>query len=40
MGTKIVCFGEMSSALIKQKYNCLAIMTINMFGGKSGRLAS
>jgi hypothetical protein len=24
----------MSSDLIKQKYNCLAIMTIVMFGGK------
>jgi hypothetical protein len=39
MGTKIVLFGEMSSGLMKQKYNCLAIMTIVMFGGKRGRLA-
>ena len=30
----------MSSSLMKQKYNCLAIMTIVMFGGKRGRLAS
>jgi hypothetical protein len=36
MGTKIVLFGEMSSGLKKQKWNCLAIM----FGGKRGRLAS
>jgi hypothetical protein len=40
MGTKIVLFGEMCSGLMKQKYNCLAIMTIVMFGGKVGRLAS
>ena len=40
MGTKIVHFGEMSSGLMKQKYNYLAIMTIVMFGGKRGRLAS
>jgi hypothetical protein len=33
MGTKIVLFGEMSFDLMKQKYNCLAIMTI-MFGGE------
>ena len=39
MGTKIVLFGEMSSGLMKQTYNCLAIMTIVMFGGKRGRLA-
>jgi hypothetical protein len=31
---------EMSSGLMKQKYNCLAIMTIIMFGGKRGMLAS
>ena len=36
MGTKIILFGEMSSGL---KQNCLAIMTIVMFGGKRGRLA-
>ena len=36
MGTKIVHFGEMSSGLMKQKYNCLAIMTIVMFGGERG----
>jgi hypothetical protein len=36
MGTKIVLFGEMSSGLMKQKWNCLAIMTIVMFGGKKG----
>ncbi|CDR00661.1 unnamed protein product [Oncorhynchus mykiss] len=41
MGTKIVLFGEMSSGLMKQKYNFLAIM----FGGKrvmvtSGRTPS
>jgi hypothetical protein len=40
MGTKFVLFGEMSSGLMKQKYNCLAIMTIVMFGGKRGMLAS
>ena len=40
MGAKIVFLGEMSSGLMKQKQNCLAIMTIVMFGGKSGRLAS
>jgi hypothetical protein len=40
MGTKFVLFGEMSSGLMKQKQNCLAIMTIVMFGGKRGRLAS
>jgi hypothetical protein len=40
MWTKIVLFGEKSSGLMKQKYNCLAIMTIVMFGGKRGRLAS
>ena len=28
MGTKIVLFGEMFSGLMKQKWNCLAIMTI------------
>ena len=38
MGTKIVLFGEMSSGLMKQKENCLAIMTIVMFGGKRGGL--
>jgi hypothetical protein len=31
---------KISSGLMKQKYNCLAIMTIVMFGGKRGRLAS
>jgi hypothetical protein len=31
MGTKIVLFGEMSFGLMKQKYNCLAIMTIVLF---------
>ena len=36
MVTKIV----LSSGLMKQKYNFLAIMTIIMFGGKRGRLAS
>jgi hypothetical protein len=40
MGTKIVLFGEMSSGLMKQKYSCLAIMTIVMFGGKRRRLAT
>jgi hypothetical protein len=30
---------EMSSGLMKQKYNCLAMMTIVMIGGKRGRLA-
>ena len=39
-GTKMVLSGEMSSGLMKQKWNCLAIMTIIMFGGKRGRLAS
>jgi hypothetical protein len=39
MGTKMILFGEMSSGLMKQKYNCLAIMTIVMFG-KRGRLSS
>ncbi|KAJ8353442.1 hypothetical protein SKAU_G00210090 [Synaphobranchus kaupii] len=39
MGTKILLFGEMSSGLMKQKCNCLAIMTI-IFGGKRVRLAS
>ena len=39
MGTKIVLFGEMSSGLRKQKYNCLATMTIVIFGGKRRRLA-
>ena len=29
----------MSSGLMKQKYNCLAIITLVMFGGKRGRLA-
>ena len=38
MGTKSVLFGEMSSGLMKQKYNCLAIMTIIIFGGKRGSL--
>jgi hypothetical protein len=38
MGTNI--FGDMSSGLMKQKYNCLAIMTIVIFGGKRGKLAS
>jgi hypothetical protein len=38
MGTKIVLFGEMSSGLMRQKYNCLAIMSIVMFGGKNGKL--
>ena len=40
MGTTIVLFGEMYSGLMKQKQNCLAIMTIVMFGGKRGRLAA
>jgi hypothetical protein len=40
VGTKIILFGEMSFALMKQKWNCLAIMTIVMFGGKRGMLAS
>ena len=40
MWTNIILFGEMSSGLMKQKYNCLAIMTIVMFGGERGRLAS
>ena len=39
MGTKIIHFGEMPSGLMKQKYNCLAIMTIIMFRGKMGMLA-
>jgi hypothetical protein len=30
MRTKIVLFGEMYSGLMKQKWNCLAIMTIVM----------
>ena len=34
----IVLFGEMSSGLMKQKYNILAIMTIVMFGEKGGGL--
>ena len=38
METKIVLFGEMASGLMKQKQNCLAIMTIIMFGGKGGGL--
>ena len=38
MGTEIVLFGEMSSGLMKQEQNCLAIMIIVMFGGKRGRL--
>ena len=40
IGTKIVLFGEMSSGLTKQKNNCLALMTIVIFGGKRGMLAS
>ena len=40
MGTKIILFGEMSFGLMKQRENCLALMTIVMFGGKMGRLAS
>jgi hypothetical protein len=40
MGIKIILFGEMSSGLMKQKWNCLPVMTIVMFGGKRGRLAS
>ena len=40
MGTKIVLFGETASGQMNQKENCLAIMTIAMFGGKMGRLAS
>ena len=40
MGTNIILFVEMASGLMKQKYNCLAKMTIVMFGGKRGRLAS
>ena len=39
-GDKDRLFGEMSSGLMKQKCNCLAIMTIVMFGGKRGKLAS
>ena len=38
MGTKIVHFGEMSSGLMKQKWNSLAIITIVTFGGKGGGL--
>ena len=38
METKIVLFGEISSGLMKQKQNCLAIMTIVMLGGKGGGL--
>ena len=34
IGTEIVLFGEMSSGLMKEKYNCLALMAIVMFGGK------
>jgi hypothetical protein len=40
MGTKIVFFGELSSGLMKPKWNCFAIMPIVMFGGKRGRLES
>ena len=40
IGTKIVLFWEISSGLMKQKYNCLAIMTTVMVGGKSWRLSS
>ena len=36
MGTKIVLFGEISSGLMKQKENCLAIMTIVMLEEKGG----
>ena len=38
MGTKIALFGEMSSGLMKQKLNCLAIMATVMFGGQRGGL--
>ena len=34
MGTKIVLFGEMSSGLMKQNYNCLAKMILVLMGGK------
>ena len=34
----MVIFGEMSSGVMNQKYNCLDIMTIVMFGGKGGGL--
>ena len=37
MGTKILLFGEMSSGLMKQKSNHLAIMAIVMFGVKRGK---
>jgi hypothetical protein len=40
MGPKIVLFGEMSSGLMKQKYNCLATMTVIIYGGKRERLAN
>jgi hypothetical protein len=40
MGTKIILFGEITSGLMKNKLNCLAIMAFVMFGGKRGRLAS
>jgi hypothetical protein len=38
MEKTIILFGEMSSGLMKQKQNCLAIRTIIMFGGKGGCL--
>ena len=38
MGTKIILFGEMSSGVMKEKWDCLAIKTIVMFGGKGGGL--
>ena len=38
MGTKIILFGEMSPGLMKQKYNCLAIMTIHVLEKKGGGL--
>jgi hypothetical protein len=40
MGTKMILFGELFSGLVKQKYNWLAIISIVMFGGKRGMLAS
>ena len=37
MGTKIILFGEMSSGLMKQKQNCLAIMIITLCLEEKGR---
>lgn len=34
MGTKILLFGEMSCGLVRQKFNCFAVITIVMFGCK------